>query len=173
MPASERLRVTAAHLPGPSRAAAAEPQGAVSAFRVGKSLVPLDGRRLGLMEPANHLLSDGEKLAKQMARNGYLYLKGVLPKAAVEQARARVARGVEEAAGADASLGHFFLGGTSWHEDSDVAPCVEHERLHEIFDTLFGRRSATLDYKWVRAAPSDGWSGFHTDSVREIDSLSS
>jgi hypothetical protein len=139
-----------------------------ASFPIGKALVPLDGDVFELMQPSNHLLQDGAALAAELGAKGYLYLKQVIPKGAVEVARRRVARGVAEAAGAtDASLGHYFLGHTRWHEDPAVAPCVEHERLHAVFDTLFGRKSSTLDYKWVRGSPAGGWSGFHCDSICE------
>jgi len=169
-PASKRrLRLTR-HVTAIDHAAAAASAApgaaAPTSYPLGKQDVPLDDKVFGLMESSNHLLNDGAALAAELKAKGYLYLKQMIPKPAVEQARARVERGVLEAAGAtDASLGHYFLGHTHWHSDAAVAPCVEHEALHGVFDTLFDRPSSTLDYKWVRGSPGGGWSGFHCDSI--------
>ena len=120
----------------------------------------------------------GGALAARLAADGYLYLPGLLPPAAVAAARAEVfaaLRGVGEIEGPDhaplatgvsrrAEL-HPDLG-AFWRAVSEgpaLRACVHHPALHALAAALFERPSTPFDFVWLRAVTQGRASPFHVD----------
>lgn len=161
------------------------------AVHLGAKRVAFPSAELGELKDSTPLLTDSEDapaaLAAALHRDGYLRLRGVIPRDAVIAARARVLRflndkagvlegaGAVEAEGADSGLlvasraadtMPFMEGKNEVTHSPEVLGAIEHPQLVKVFETLFGGQPVlSFDFKWLRGMHSGGWTGAHCDHV--------
>lgn len=151
---------------------------------VGTRVLPFDGTALGWMNeaPTEHGPAAAQTRREMLARDGYLLLRGAVPRELVDAGcaaiTAEVARQgwlVEGTDPSDLIVKKAPPGsGMLRTEESDVLmndPAVRRVlhglELHGIFAELFGEPAISLDYKWFRAVIPEQYSGFHMDNVCE------
>ena len=123
-------------------------------------------------------------LRANLARDGYLYLKGALPTADVTAARERVLAHLEakgDVLEIDAArprsdgvlrerCGHgcipFLEGRNDVTHSSELLTVFEGEAIKGIFRGLLDVPDVrSFDFKWLRGMPRDGFTGAHVDRV--------
>eukprot|EP01044_Picomonas_judraskeda_P001752 COSAG03_NODE_110_length_12523_cov_61.863731_13_plen_204_part_00 len=125
-------------------------------------------------------------LGERLRRDGYLLLRGLLPRAAVDAGRWRIASELESAGwlvpGSKADTLTVDVANLVWdsaHPPSNIGgqPTQEFLRLPELarvlaapeleafFTRLFGEPSACFDFKWFRAIRPGSGQGFHCDNI--------
>lgn len=107
-----------------------------------------------------------ETLRQRLAEDGYLCLRGLIPREAVLKARAVMLEAMRakgaEVLDPDSSFeqpkgaGASFLGVREVTHHPDFLGAVEHPRAYEFFEKLFGEPALSFDYKWARAVPEHG-----------------
>jgi len=125
-------------------------------------------------------LGNFTKLRENLERDGYIYVRGLLPKKQVETARHAVLKHLRDQGllAANAPWEEGMIGATP---DSDqgrltgaealcrgpeILDCLEHDALREFFSKLFGGCDVlTYDYKWLRTVKQGESTGFHMDTV--------
>jgi ectoine hydroxylase-related dioxygenase (phytanoyl-CoA dioxygenase family) len=128
------------------------------------------------MDDSSGLIDDPAALKERMERDGYLYLKNVIPKEKLQKARERVLLDLEDTMkgqtpdglSGDAGLlkgGQAFVGSSMWHNDPAVSAALECPELFHVFEQLFEEDAATFDFKWIRGMPPGGGTGFHMDNI--------
>lgn len=143
---------------------------------------PIPPEAFALLKPDNDSLSDPQALAARLEEQGFLFLKGVLDRAAVLAARREVfarlaavgeirndsdvaeglATGVSRRAEVVGDLGAF------WKETSELPSlrAVTHEgALLNLFGQIFAEPARPFDFLWLRATPVGRATGFHFDHV--------
>eukprot|EP01052_Picozoa_sp_SAG31_P004220 SAG31_NODE_173_length_21354_cov_16.826112_13_plen_201_part_00 len=131
-----------------------------------------------------------EVLRARLQLDGFLLLRGLLPRDAVDAGRRRIAAGLESAgwlapgsrAGAllvdTANLVHDSahppanIGGLETQQflrQSELVRVLRAPELEDFFTRLFGERSACFDFKWFRAIRPGAGQGFHCDNICERD----
>ena len=140
--------------------------------RVGDASIPL--RR---MRDSTPLIGDADALRREYETHGYLFLRGLLPRADVLAARSaccarlsqlgRVRAGDEQD---DAEIETGASHGVSLFEPElqsspQVRAALESPALVDLFATLFGEPASTYSYKWLRAVGRDEFTGAHLDRV--------
>jgi hypothetical protein len=127
---------------------------------------------------------DFAALHANLARDGYLYLKGALPEADVTAARERVLRHLEEKGDVleiDAArprsdgvlrerCGHgcipFMEGRNDVTHSAELLNVFEGDAINRIFRGLLQCDDVrSFDFKWLRGMPRDGFTGAHVDRV--------
>ena len=117
-----------------------------------------------------------EELNESLQQDGYIYLPGAIPKEDVLRAREHLlkefsALNVADSdgtlrKGCDIHCVPFMEGNNKWTQHPLVLNGVlQSKSLETLFDGLFGRKSTSLDYKWLRAVPSSAFTGVHLDRV--------
>lgn len=135
--------------------------------RITSSGIPMDPASLGWLTESTDLLNDGPALRARMARDGYLFLRNVLPADEVLAARDSVCRHLA----ADGHLDPAFPETEAiWNrrermtfkpEYANKNPTVERllygPDMLSFFRTLLGAPPAHYDFTWLRAvAPGHG-----------------
>ncbi len=140
----------------------------------------LQGRDLpdGMLAPLVPATGDAPALRDRLAAEGYLYVPGLLPPAAVAAARAEVfaalratgeidgpdhapvATGTSRRAALHPDLGAFWRGVS---EGPALRACVHHPALHALTSGLFDTPSTPFDFVWLRAVTQGRASPFHFD----------
>lgn len=132
---------------------------------------------LGELRDSSDLLGDLPALQARMAEDGYLLLRGLLPRATVLQARRTileymaaqealtpgepVLEGVMPRGGRTVPM----MGRKGIAHHPDVLAVVEHPRLFDFFAAYFGEPALTFNYKWLRAVGNERYTGAHYDFV--------
>jgi len=123
--------------------------------------------------------SSGEEdvavLRQRLEDDGYLLLRGLLPRALVERARDRIFGLLAEHGRLDPaaplSEGRVRPGNTGstalkpLQEDPDLLAVLEGPELAGFFERFLGEAVITTRYKWLRAQQPDGFTGAHFDNV--------
>ena len=140
--------------------------------RVGAASIPL--RR---MRDSTPLLGDTAALLREYEAQGYLFLRGQLPRADVLAARsaccARLAELGRVAPGDAQDAAEIAAGGShgvslfepALQSSAPVRAALESPALAELFARLFGEPALTYAYKWLRAVGTDEFTGAHLDRV--------
>ena len=114
-------------------------------------------------------------LRTELARSGYLLLRGLLPRAAVLAARSRVLKEMDcflapeapllQARAFDASLSPQLLRRQDIAGLPEVKAVLEHPSLGAWLAAFFGEPVTTAAYKWLRAVGRGKFTGVHMDRV--------
>jgi len=132
---------------------------------------------LGELRGSSDLLDDPQALRQRLADDGYLYLPGLIDRDVVSRARATilgymdehealtpgqpVLEGVMPQGGKNVPM----MGKRAITHHPDVAAALEHPRVYEAFESLFGEPALTFNYKWLRAVGNEEYTGAHYDVV--------
>jgi hypothetical protein len=144
----------------------------------GKCKVELGGKYLAAqLRDCSTILDDVEALRSRLDEDGYLLIRGIHDREVVLQARCAI---LEHLAGfgcidesADLMDGVMkpgvnaprLSGQTVITHSEPVRAVLENERVFDFFTTLFGKKAATFDYKWLRAVGETQFTGAHYDVV--------
>ena len=134
------------------------PRGQPRLVRLGSREVRFPGPELAELNDTSNLLAEPEALRERFDRDGYLYLRSVLPTDGVEDARRAVLRWADEGA-STADLRRQA------REEGPVRRLVEHPALFAVADDLLGETSMTYSFKWLRTTSTGGGTGAHCDAV--------
>jgi len=164
-------------------AAAAAAAAAVPSLPLGEGELRLDGEQMGWMRDCDDLdLHDTAALASRLEEDGYLLLRGLLPRDRVLAGGAHIAAAMaQEGWLADAEAARIAPG-LAWDSPhppgkigaSDTqqllsadatARVLQAPELFALFERLFDEPAAPFDFKWLRAVRPRGFSGFHSDGV--------
>jgi hypothetical protein len=116
-------------------------------------------------------------LRAALATDGYLYIKGLIPREAVLAARSKVLAHLEGLTNVldsrDSSVGvlqenpviPFMEGKNAITDSPEVSGVISGEHLASFFEGLLGDRPLTFEYKWLRAVGRKGFTGAHCDRV--------
>lgn len=134
------------------------------------------GKTIFELEDANHLLGNTEGLRKRLAEDGYLLLRGFQDRDLVLQARQEILEElgrlgllskdhpVSEGIVGPEKKGHMFKPEVI-RTFKNYLSVVNSDRIMNLFAQLYGGPALTYDYKWLRAVPSEEWTGLHYDIV--------
>lgn len=143
--------------------------------KVGSRELELGGEHLTELRDSNDIRHDFDALRARIAEDGYLLLRDFHDREEVLNARHAVLRKMEkmgklnrdtlleDGVMADGSRTLFF-GGTN--EDlPELLDVLNGPRIMGFFDQLFGEKSLTYNYKWLRAVGKGDYTGAHYDIV--------
>ncbi|HYG74209.1 MAG TPA: phytanoyl-CoA dioxygenase family protein [Planctomycetota bacterium] len=160
-----------------SATTAASPELDRRIVRLSRRYVKLDGVELGLLDANGSPLMDGAELRRNMTRDGYLLVRGLLPAASVLAARRVVlnhlataghldnSRPIDEGILKPGAAGMYLGGRKELTHHPDFTAMAEAPELFGFFDRLFGEASMTFDYKWLRAVGTGEPTPPHYDVV--------
>lgn len=143
-------------------------------IRFGDRNISFPGSDMGEMHDCNQWFSDMATLYKQIASDGYLFIRGLIDRTTVLQARETV---LEYLAKKEALVPHtpslegvMPQGGKSVTmndiaHNSKVLAVVEGKELYDFFKRFFGEPTLTFSKKWLRAVGNQKFTGAHMDSV--------
>jgi hypothetical protein len=135
------------------------------------------GDEVAELEDSVALLGDFDALRHRLREDGYLFIRGFHPRAAVDAARERVLRHLRD-------LGALALG-TDWREgiageenrsfgffrqveiahSPEVLAVVDGPHTFEFYERLLGGPVLTFDKRWLRCMAKGGHNHFHYDSA--------
>ncbi|MEM8857561.1 MAG: phytanoyl-CoA dioxygenase family protein [Chloroflexota bacterium] len=145
--------------------------------RFGSDELDFPNEKMGELESSNHLLADFSALQVQMEKDGFLYLKGLVPREKVLQARQTILEHMEskQALTPDTPVleGVMPAGGRSVQmmgrkgiaTHPDVLAVLESQELFDFFERYFDEPALTFNYKWLRAVGNEQYTGAHMDHV--------
>ena len=136
------------------------------------------GGELGELRDCNALLNDRDALQARMAEDGYLLVRGLQPREAVLEARRAIFEymrdhGDQLQPGTELMDGVInpdaaptrLLGNREITHQPPVRAVLESRNIFDFFETCFGERPLTFDYKWLRQVGRSGFTGAHYDNV--------
>lgn len=131
----------------------------------------------GYLRESNDALTDFEELKRRLADDGYLFIRSLINRDAVLNARHRileymakknalvpntpVLEGVMPKGGKTVNM----LGNKAITHHRDVLRVLEAPELFSFFNSLYGEDAATFGYKWLRAVGNEQFTGSHYDVV--------
>lgn len=136
---------------------------------------PITG--LGRLNESADALGDADELHARLARDGYLYIPGLIDRQRVLDARRVVLEYMAEHEGLepgsrplDGVMGQYgksvgMMGRKNITHDPIVRSVLEAPEVFEFYATLFGEPARTFDYKWLRAVGHEQFTGCHYDVV--------
>lgn len=159
-PVLRRLRGVVGHLQEKTAGSDRAGENDALVLRLASGEVSACGGKLGTLRRSSVDMSR-EEMRGRFDTDGYLFLPGLIPRAAIgaayEQARAKLE-----------SIGIWPGGKFSamWRSQPDVMRVAEAPELAAACSRLFGgAEAASYPFKWLRTAqPGDG-TGFHVDNV--------
>ena len=131
----------------------------------------------GELRESNDALSDMEELSRRMREDGYLFLRALIDRDAVLDARQRILEYMSER---DALVpGEPVLDGVMPNEGKSVnlmgnrdithtpelLRVLEAPELFGFFNSFYSEAPATFGYKWLRAVGNEQFTGSHLDVV--------
>jgi len=126
--------------------------------RLGSREVAFPSAALAELPDRSGLIDDHAALRACFSADGYVFLRGILPRDAVLAARSRVLE--------------WVAGGLSVAEqrerartDPVIRTVVEHPRLFAVSGALLDEAAMTFSFKWLRAVEEGVGSGAHLDAV--------
>ena len=144
--------------------------------RFGTDVLEFPSAELGELTPTPPAAL-AEILRNTLARDGYLFLPGLLDRETVLESRATI---MHHLADADALVpgepvlhgvmpkggkGVRLMGYTGITHTPPVLATLESPALFSFFEQLFGEPATTYDYKWLRAVGNERFTGSHYDIV--------
>lgn len=124
--------------------------------RIGSKRVGFPGPELSELEDSSGAVD--ETLRARFQRDGYVFLRGLLPKQDVAAARQRVVSWHEEGASTK-EIRRRARG------DRCILELVEHRALFELSAKIVASPTMTYSFKWVRVVARNTGTGAHCDSV--------
>lgn len=145
--------------------------------RFGHREMEFPSAQLRELRDANDVLGDTAALRARLERDGFLFLRGLIDRDAVAEARRTIMQhmaeqealvpgepvleGVMPAGGKNVPM--MGRKGITHHEN--VKRVLEAPELFELFGRLFGEPADTFNYKWLRAVGNEEYTGAHYDVV--------
>jgi len=136
------------------------------------------GDRLAELRDSADLSSDVDAMRERLDEDGYLYLPGFHDPEQVRAARRDVVEHMAEAGMLDGDHppdaavvdpdhdgGGLVMDSGTWAGYPAVLDLVEGDATMSFFESFLGHRPLAYDYKWGRAKPPGGHTGFHCDKV--------
>ena len=129
------------------------------------------------LEDSNALLADMPALRERMRRDGYLFLRGLIDRDTVLQARKTILQHMDEhqVLSPDTPFldGVMPAGGRSLRmmgrkgivSHPDIVALLENQSLYNFFQTYFEEPAISFNYKWLRAVGNEEYTGAHMDTV--------
>jgi len=126
------------------------------------------------------LISDPVALRKRFAQDGFLLLRGVVPRDIVQGAKMKVLnflneiQFLEQNTNVEDGILNTQKGSTDQGridgtqllcKTPEIKRLLEGSELKQVMQTLLGGPVRTFDYKWLRAVATEEFTGCHTDSV--------
>lgn len=150
---------------------------AARTVRFGNATYEFPSPELLDLQDANDLLHDPAGLRGRFDRDGFLLLRGLIPRERVMQARRTILQYLLEHGGLEAgsrpldgvmgttgvSVGMMGRRGITHHPD--VRAVLEAPELFDFYARFFGEPVTTFDYKWLRAVGREEFTGSHYDVV--------
>ena len=145
-------------------------------IRFGPQDMQFPDAQLGLLR-ASQAQDDLDALRKRMHEDGYLWLRQLLPRAAVLEARRVLleqmaarklltpGEPVMEGVMPPGGRGMPMSGNRGLAHHSAVLAVVEHAALYRFFEAWFGKPALTFHFKWLRAVGNESYTGAHMDRV--------
>ena len=142
-----------------------------------KRPLELNGKYLGTLREANHLLGDPEALNARLDEDGYLLIRALHSREKVENARQFLLEKLDENGQIDKSYplsqgvpaagkrGAFLGGNKAVTHGSAFLGVVESPEIMDFCETYFNAPVITYDYKWLRVVGPGGFTGAHYDIV--------
>lgn len=124
--------------------------------RIGSKLVAFPGPELSELEDASG--DDDDTLRERFQRDGYLFLRGVLPRERVLDVRGLVVSWCDE----NSSIPELRRRA---RRDPSFAELVEHRTLFELTSKLVDAPTMSFAFKWLRVVPTAVGTGAHCDAV--------
>ncbi len=139
---------------------------------------PVPSAMVGELADSAGLMGDPPALRARLQEDGYLFLKGVLSRAAVmdarrevfqrmvqvgeiaEPAEAGISTGTSRRAEMEPDLGHFWK---SVSEGPDLRSASHGRAMTAIMSLVFGETARPQDYMFLRAGPFGRATGLHFD----------
>ncbi len=127
---------------------------------LGKQDVQFGGEHLQDMR-SSYPDEDVQVLRQRLAEDGYICVRGLIPRDAVmaarkvlfDQMKADDALTQECTIDEPRGSGKSYMGQKHVTHHQDFLGMVENQALYNFFDRLFDEASVTFDYKWARAVP--------------------
>lgn len=145
--------------------------------RFGHREMEFPSGQLTELRASNDVLHDAAGLRARLDEDGFLFLRGLIDRDAVAEARATVMahmaaqqalvpgqpvlEGVMPAGGKNVGM----MGRKGIVSDAKVSRVLEGPELFEVFERLFGEPAMTFNYKWLRAVGNEEYTGAHYDIV--------
>jgi hypothetical protein len=133
-------------------------------IKFGKSELEFPGADMKELRASNDIMEDISELRKRLFEDGYLLLRDFLEPEKVVSARKKILSHIAEhnALQPNTPLLEGFRGVSS---EPAVLEVLENPRLFGFFDALFGTKSDTYSFKWLRAVGNEEYTGAHYDTV--------
>ena len=119
-------------------------------------------------------LSDKSLAREQYERDGYLLIRGLIPRPDVQKAREAILRSlvkmgripsVEDSTIINGKYGVALFAEESLQKDKDIKKALEHPAIKKFLTSFYGTKPSTYSYKWLRAVAKEEFTGAHFDSV--------
>lgn len=133
--------------------------------------------QLGELRSSNDVVTDPAALRARLEEDGYLFVRGLIARRKVLEARAAILAYMAEHEGLepgsrplDGVMGQYgrsvgLMGRQRITHDPAVRAVLEGEELFAFYERLFGQPVRTYDYKWLRAVGHEQFTGAHYDVV--------
>lgn len=133
--------------------------------------------QLGEMRDSSDLLGNPQALRERINEDGYLLLRGLIDREKVLTARKEILHYMDEHEGLepgskplDGVMGEYgksvqMMGRRNITHTHAVREVLEGEELSGFYESYFGEKSRTFDYKWLRAVGNEKFTGCHYDVV--------
>jgi len=146
-------------------------------IKFGKRELEFPSPEIKELRSSNDAKEDFSELKRRLSEDGYLLLRGFIEPEKVAAAREKVLTYIAKhnaiqpntpllegcmRAGAKRVNMEGFMGITS---DPAVQEVLENPGIFQLFDSLFGKKSDTFSYKWLRAVGNEEYTGAHCDTV--------
>ncbi len=148
-----------------------------ASLSMGKRVMELGGKYLGMMRDANSLLGDAGALHARMAEDGYLLLRGLHNTDKVKAVRKMFTDNLtaneqldpafppEECVVMEGARGAFLGGSKQLTRNSTFLDMVESPEIMGFFADFLQGDILTFDFKWMRLVGPGDFSGAHYDIV--------
>ncbi len=132
---------------------------------------------LGPLRDSSDCKGDAKALRKRLMEDGYLYMRNVLDREEVLEARRAILSYMAEHEGLepgarplDGVMGQYgktvpMLGRPPITHHPAVKQVLESSALFDFYKHIFGSPALTYDYKWLRAVGNEEATGCHMDHV--------
>ena len=146
-------------------------------IRFGYRDLEFPGSEMGQLQESQALLGDAAALRRRLLDDGYLLLRGLIPREVVLRARETVLRhmAAHDAFAPDTPLLQGvmpkggktvpLMGRRNITHHPDVIAALEHNALYDLFASLFDEPALTFPYKWLRAVGNEQYTAAHYDFV--------
>ncbi|XP_071114399.1 1-deoxypentalenic acid 11-beta-hydroxylase-like [Haliotis cracherodii] len=150
--------------------------------KLGTRTVQFPSTYLQELQDCNDKLDDVDALHKELDDKGYLFIRGLHDREEVLAARLAVLQYLKDQGegilhpsepvekgvlqqGCGVGCVPTMEGVPSITHRDPVKAVIEGPRPFSFFKKFFGKDVTTLDFKWLRAVPTDAFTGVHVDSV--------